>query len=245
MFTAFVLLIIFVAFFTQAIIGFGGGLIAIPLLSLFLLPTDAVTIVLIFQICMVILAIKDRYKIDFSVIKKISIGTIVGCILGVFLIDFLAPDTVRLALGVFVLLYVLKDVSLKVTALFNKIATLPAIILGGGAGAIQGAFGMGGPLYVVYFNQLILDKTILRSTLIATFFVANTVRLIVSFSSNMISLDLLFDLVFYLPVFAVSLWLGNIMHTRLSQAFFRRLMQFMLIVSSLSLLVKAALGFLS
>lgn len=45
-------IIIALAFFGESIFGFGGGLIAIPLLSLLIGVKDAVTLVLIFQLLM-------------------------------------------------------------------------------------------------------------------------------------------------------------------------------------------------
>jgi len=41
------------AFFGEAIFGFGGGLISVPLISLLIGVKDAATLVLVFQFCMV------------------------------------------------------------------------------------------------------------------------------------------------------------------------------------------------
>ena len=77
-----VALIIAVAFLGEAIFGFGGGLISVPLLSLILNVKEAVTLVLIFQLRMGLLIFKSYKHITWKVAKPMTLGVIVGTILG-------------------------------------------------------------------------------------------------------------------------------------------------------------------
>ncbi|MCB0336701.1 MAG: hypothetical protein KDD62_10365, partial [Bdellovibrionales bacterium] len=62
-------LIIFAAFLGQAIFGFGGGLLAIPLLSIMVPVREAVTIVLCFQLLAGVLVFEAAEQLSWSSIK--------------------------------------------------------------------------------------------------------------------------------------------------------------------------------
>ena len=63
-------IIIAVAFFAQSLLGFGGGLLCIPLISLYMPIQDAVSLVMVFQFSMGLLIFKTYKDISWQPIFK-------------------------------------------------------------------------------------------------------------------------------------------------------------------------------
>ncbi len=71
------ILIISIAFLGESIFGFAGALISVPLLSLFLGVHDAVTLVLIFQLCTGLLIFKAYKHVNWKVEKLYAAQSLV------------------------------------------------------------------------------------------------------------------------------------------------------------------------
>ena len=74
--------IICFSFFTQAAFGFGGGLIAISLLSLFLDAKDAVVMVMFFQFLIGLLIFKLWKEVDKPTLIRLAPGLAIGTLAG-------------------------------------------------------------------------------------------------------------------------------------------------------------------
>ena len=233
------LIIISFAFFGESLFGFGGGLIAIPLLSLILGVKDAVTLVLVFQFLMGILIFKNYKFIDWKVAKPMTYMLVVGVIAGTLLLSGLDIAFLQIFLAIVIILFLIKSEFFGAITLGKGRNALYASIAGLGGGFLQGLIGAGGPVLTMYTSASIEKKIFIRGTLIYLFFIPNIVRMAISapqqlFTSQIIQLSLL-----ALPFFALAIYFGQITHHRINEKYYRLSINIVLGFSALALLIKA------
>ncbi len=224
-----------VAYFVRGIAGFGSGLIAIPLLALFL-PLSVVVplVVLLDYVASASHGLKDRVEIQWRQILPLLPFSALGVLAGLYL--FKTVDSVMLAsaLGVFILLYAVYTlVGRNSGGVASGVWAVPAGSLGGLVGTL---FGTGGPFYVAYLKQRGLQKSQFRATFATVFLVDGAARLGGYLASGFFSTDWLVLTAMALPIMAIGLYLGGHIHTNISQRTFQIAVSVLLMVSGLSLL---------
>lgn len=231
--------IIVLAFFGESIFGFGGGLIAIPLLSLILGVRDAVTFVLIFQLFMGLLIWKSYKHIDWKSAKPMTVSIIIGTIIGTFLLSYASIAFLQLFLAISILIFLIKMIWFNGFTLGNTSTKTFATVAGLGSGLLQGLIGTGGPILTMYLTVVIKQKLTFRATLIYLFFVTSVVRLGISISQNLITNTLLHTALITLPFFLIAIFVGQRIHKKISDKYYRLSIYIILGVSAIILLSKA------
>lgn len=232
-----ILLTIAGAFFLDVSVGFGGGLLAIPLISLFIEPLQAIYLILIFQFLKGALVFSNYRDVDWGLLLKILPGMVLGTLAGLFFATQLSLDLVRLSLSSLLLIYVVQK------RFFNGFfgtynPKIGAAIPGAIGGFIMGGFGIGGPIYVMYYKEKTKDQITFRATLIATFALTNFIRIISAVVEGVYDNQMLQLALYGLPVFIFSLFLGQKYHKDIPKILFENIVDALLVLSSLSLLVK-------
>ena len=93
---------------------------------------------------------------------------------------------------------------------------------------------------MIYLNHRIQDKSLLRATFSALFFLEGMIRIVTfSFAGLLLDSAIWWSALTALPVVFSALWLGGHVHTGLSHAQITRLIGILLLLASLSLTVKA------
>jgi len=232
--------ILLLAYFVRGISGFGSGLIAVPLLALrFPLP-EVVPFMLIadFSASALVGGVTFRH-VAWPEIRRLLPVSLIGVVLGTSLLVSLPPTVLLTILGVFVLAFALRSLLLH-PGKFQPASTwwaYPAALTGG---AVGGLFGTGGPPYVIYLSHRIENKTMLRATLSGLFFLEGLIRI-----GTFLVVGLLHGSVVWInsllaaPIIIAALYVGSHVHARLSNTQMTHLIGFLLLVSGLSLLVKA------
>jgi len=231
--------ILLAAYFIRGITGFGSGLISVPLLALFLPLQFVVPLILLldFTASIVIGGLHFKRVLWNEIGILIPFG-VVGVIVGTTLLVKLPPGPMLLALAAFVFIFALRSVlNIRGDKPISRGWAAPAALTGGTVGAL---FGTGGPPYVIYLTHRIHDKSDLRATFSALFFTEGLTR-IVSFLivGLLLSSQVWIAYVAALPIVLGALYLGGRVHVGLSQEQMTRLVGVLLLVSSVSLLVKA------
>lgn len=227
------------AYVIRGITGFGSGLIAVPLLALFMPLQFVVPWVLLLDFTASILI----GGFNFGRVKWREIGILIplgtlGVVLGTGLLVNLPQAPMLFALAVFVLVFALRSVfNVHGDKPASRLWAIPASLTGGTVGAL---FGTGGPPYVIYLTHRIRDKGALRATLSALFFTEGLAR-IVSFAAAGLLLSTRVWLAYLaaLPLVLGALYVGGRAHVGLAPAQMTRLIGMLLLVSSLSLFFKA------
>jgi uncharacterized membrane protein YfcA len=232
--------ILLAAYVIRGITGFGSGLIAVPLLALFLPLTFVVPLMLLLDFtASLVIGGFNFGRVKWEEVGALVPFSILGVAIGTSLLVELPAQPMLIALGAFVLIFALRSVlGLHGDKPVSRRWAPPAAFTGGTVGAL---FGTGGPPYVIYLTHRIRDKSDLRATLSALFFVEGLMR-IVSFllAGLLMTRDVWLAYAAALPLTLGGLYLGGRVHVGLGQAQMTRLIGVLLLVSGVSLLIKAA-----
>ena len=229
--------IIMLAYIVRGITGFGSGLIAIPLLALMLPLTIVVPMVgLLDYIASLTHGFSQRKEIQWGEIKPLLPFTIIGVITALYLFKQTDVELLTTVLGVFVLLYALYSLSgHQPQGHTRKIWAAPAAIFGGLVGTL---FGTGGPFYVIYLQLRGLAKTPFRAT-IATIFLLDGASRIVGYTiTGFYTQDTLILMLAGLPLMLLAMYIGEHIHTNISQNTFKKAIGVVLIGSGVALLLR-------
>jgi hypothetical protein len=231
--------ILLAAYFIRGITGFGSGLVAVPLLALFLPLQFVVPLVLLLDFTASLLIGGLHFKrVQWGEIGVLIPFGIIGVVLGTSLLVNLPPEPMLVALAAFVFAFAVRSVlNLHGDQPVSRGWAVPASLAGGTVG---GLFGTGGPPYVIYLSHRIRDKSELRATLSALFFTEGLTR-IASFlvAGLLVTPRVWVAYIVALPLVLGALYLGGHVHVSLSREQMTRLVGVLLLVSSASLLLKA------
>ena len=231
--------ILFAAYFIRGITGFGSGLIAVPLLALFLPLTFVVPLILLldFTASIVIGGFNRQHVRWREMLILIPVG-VIGVGVGTHLLVNMPQTPMLIGLAIFVFLFAIKSLlDIHGEKPISQAWAVPAALTGGTVGAL---FGTGGPPYVIYLAHRIHDKSDLRATLSALFFTEGLTRIITFLVVGLLlSREIWIAYFAGLPIMLGVLYVGSRIHHGLSAAHMARLLGGLLLVASLSLLFKA------
>jgi uncharacterized protein len=232
-------IIIACAFFGESIFGFGGGLISIPLLSLLIGVKDAVTLVLIFQLLMGLLIWKSYEHIDRRSAKPMTVTILIGTVAGTLLLSSASVVFLQLFLASAILIFLGKSIWLQGFTLGHRADTVTATAAGLLGGLFQGLIGTGGPVLTMYLSVVVKQKLALRATLIYLFFVTSIVRLAISIPKQLFTDEIVKLALFSIPLFLMAILLGQSIHHRLNDVYYRNGINIILVGSAVLLISKA------
>lgn len=231
--------ILFFAYFVRGISGFGSGLIAVPLLALFLPLQFVVPFMLLMDFtASAALGHSNRKLVRWDEIRPLIPGSLIGVVLGATLLLNLAREPLLTSLGLFVIAFAVRSLlNLHGEAPISKRWAWPASLVGGTVSAL---FGTGGPPYVIYLSHRIRDKGAFRATTSLLFLMEGGLRgLIFALTGLLLQTALIAAYIAALPIMAAGLWLGSQVHVGLSNAQMTRIIGVLLLASGGSLLWKA------
>lgn len=231
--------ILLLAYFVRGITGVGSGLIAVPLLALFLPLKFAVPLVLLLDFtASVVIGGFNFKRVQWAEVAVLIPFGAVGVALGTTLLANLSPKPMLITLAIFVFIFSLRNLlNLHGNKLASRGWAIPASFTGGTVGAL---FGTGGPPYIIYLTHRIREKSELRASFSALFMFDGLMR-IISFliAGLLMTAHVWLAYLAALPVMLVALYLGGRVHVGLAPAQITRLVGGLLLVSSVSLLFKA------
>lgn len=230
-------LILTLAYTFRGVTGFGSGLIAIPLLVLFL-PIAVVVpmMVLLDFIASVSHSIKHREVARWEIIYPLLPFTVIGVLVALFIFKTVNTSLLVTTLGIFILLFALYNLFYpKPTHQGSRLWAIPAGTLGGLIGTL---FGTGGPLYVIYLQLRQLDKSTFRATVASIFMLDGGIRVVGFIASGFFIHETLLLAALGLPIMGLAMYLGGHIHTNISQNTFHRAIGILLLGSGAALLLK-------
>lgn len=234
------ILIIAFAFFTQSLLGFGGGLICIPLLSLFMPVQDVVSMVMIYQFSMGLLIFKVHQHIKWPYLLKLLPATIIGAAIGVFLLHYISGDIMRGILAGYIILHLLR----KHTA-FDPLGWLirwgDAHLAGFLSGMLNAMMGGGAPAFLLYLKEKLTDPKEFRAGIIAMLLLSNIPRAIGTVGTGLLTYDLLIQALYAYPAFLIAMYLGQKLHDKIPQKKFFLAVECLLALSACMLIGKIIL----
>lgn len=230
-------LIVGVSFLGQAIFGFGGGLLAIPLLSLLIGVKEAVPLALIFQSLIGLLVIKVFRQVAWNQARNLMGGMIIGIGAGVALLTHVDSELLSRILAIYIIYFLLtrdKNFGFRLFKAQNDRELFAGFV----AGAFQGLVGTGGPNLVMHLKETLPSKEEFRATLLFVLSASNMVRILISLPTGLFS-DNVLDLTLYsLPLFGVALVAGQRLQGLITAEVYSRGLDLILGLSAAALLLK-------
>ena len=231
------LFILIAAYTFRGITGFGSGLISIPLLALFLPLTFIIPFISILDISASLLHITHTRKhISWKVIFRAVPFAVLGVTFGLFIIKSLNTLILVKALGVFIITFAIYSL---VSPTLKKNNSLVWPVFAGFFGSLIGTlFGTGGPFYVFYFQLQQLDKSVFRATCAAVFLIDGLIRATGFTISGFYTSTVLLNILYALPIMFLAMYIGNHLHTNITQRTFQKAIGVFLIFSGFALILK-------
>jgi len=230
------------AFAVRSAAGFGAVLIAMPMLAFVLPISTAVSVTTaLTAITSVHEVSRDWRRVAWRHFMIMALYSAIGIGLGFYFINMLEEHALRRSLGVFLILY-----SIYALATANASRTVSARWRGalaagtGIAGGLLGTlFGAGvGPIYVLYFSTLRLEKEIFRVTMSTVVLLGGAARIAGYASLGFYERSTIALIAVGLPIVVVGSWLGDRVILRLDPRMFSRLIGGLILLSGLGLLLK-------
>ena len=226
--------IIMLAHMLEAITGFGSTALSIPFLSVLLGVEIAKPLLMIYTMFLSIYILIRAYRdIDWKNLAVILGMAVLGLPVGLLLYNQLPREVLMIALGVFMVIISIRGLLFAFGAVREKgepknWLLLLALFCGG---IIQGAFGSGGPLLILYTTQKIKDKSRFRATMCLVWLVLNSVLLIQMQVANQLSPEMWRFTLYGAPALLAGTILGNYAHKKVSDSVFTKLIYSVLLVS--------------
>lgn len=233
-------IIVLSAYVLFGISGFGSALVSIPLLAHFLPLTTVLPLMVMLDFSAAFTtAWRSRRAVDVSEARRVLPAMLAGILVGVLLLRSLPGPAVLAALGVFVAGYGLAGLLRRGRAFrLPALAAHPTGLLGGLLGAM---FGVGGPVYAVYFTGRIADSARRRATLSAVFTVSTGLRIAAFVAAGLLAeTHLLVSAAALLPLMLAGTAIGRRIHGRMTPTQVGVLVHALLLVSGASLMARAA-----
>ena len=234
-------LVIVAAYVVFGLSGFGSTVFAVPILAQFLPVSYLVPLmVLLDMTSAVFLGASGRKQVAKDELKVLIPWMFVGFAVGVTVLVGMPDRYLRGALGVVaaaVGINAIVNPTLHKT--ISRLWSIPAGITGG---AFATVFGAGGPIYATYLSGRLRDKGEIRSTISTLISISAFSRAIIyAVSGLLLHATLLLGALVLAPFAWIGLRIGNRIHIGMTQEQLRRAIGAVLVVSGVSLVLRAAL----
>ncbi|WP_121257503.1 sulfite exporter TauE/SafE family protein [Nocardioides ferulae] len=230
---------VLVAYTVEAVTGFGSIVIAVSLGALVLPVADLLPVLVPLNVLMTsFLVTRHRRHVDRpTLVRRILPLMLAGMLVGYLAAPHLPAGSLRMVLGALVLWFALRELGRWLRRVeprrHGPWLTRSLIV---GAGVSHGLVASGGPLLVAGLAGTTLGKAALRATLLTVWLLLNT-TLTVLFALAGSLLPALPRVLALTPVLVVGLVAGEVLHRRLDEQVFRRVVHLLLAGTGVALLV--------
>lgn len=235
--TIIIILVVAFAFFAQSLMGFGGGLIAIPILSIFMPVQDVVAMVMIYQLSMGLLAYNIRTEIKWKPVLTMVPSMLIGVALGVALLNILHGDIMRIILASYIVLHLLRKRT-NFDPLGYLIQWGDAYLAGFLGGTLNAMIGGGGPAFILYLKDKVLDPPAFRASITIILFLSNIPRVFGFMGTGLLTHELFLTGLMAYPGFLIALIMGQKLHNKIPTDKFFIAVEVLLACSAALLILK-------
>ena len=233
----FLFLIFLAAGFTQGVTGFGFGLLAIPLLSLFIDIKTAVPLCSLLGILVTaFLSLRLRKHIDRRKILPLLFGCIPGVAVGTLVLKKAPTELLSVLMGVMLIAYALYRLTSKQQP--RSIDSRWAYAAGFFTGAISSAFSAGGPPTIIYATLRGWNKNEIKATL-SGFFLTGGLTVITAHALTGLTTSLVLH--YFLlsgPVVIGGVFIGSLLYDRIDTSAYLKMLQVLLLAMGILMIWK-------
>jgi uncharacterized membrane protein YfcA len=228
--------VVLITHLLEGITGFGCTALALPFCTLLVgIKTAVPALVILAWILALYVIIIDHKHIVWRQFGKILLLVILGLPIGIILFSYMPETILKIVLGVFMILVATRGIYFN----FKKIPSsgqIPGFLLNillFLGGIIHGAFGSGGPFVVIYATKNLPQKSNFRATLCTLWFTLNSIIIIKDWSAGALTSSVINLLFISLPFLIAGMILGNVVHGKLNEKIFTKMIYVVLLVSGL------------
>ncbi|MDJ0636063.1 MAG: sulfite exporter TauE/SafE family protein [Xenococcaceae cyanobacterium MO_188.B29] len=228
--------IILLAALAQSITGFGFSIVAMSFLpGVVGLHTSVPLVTLVCIVGNIVIWYYHRRDCSFKEVGRLTIASLITTPIGIVLLDRI-PEAIALkGLGILIVSYVLYD--WFDFALPSLKSSLWAYISGGTSGILNGAYTINGPPLIVYGNCRRWTPEEFKGNLTALFFFSSSLAAIAHGWHGNITVSVGRFAIYSLPGYALGLWLGIMLATKIKSLMFKRITLVLLLIAGLRLLI--------
>ncbi len=228
-------LIFCAGFFVESIIGFGGTLVAFAILGFFIDIKELILIAIYVATCASIFVVASDHK-QFS--KNIFLKSFPFCLMGTIIgaVFFIHNNSqiIIFAFGLFLLFLAAKTMFFDNIKLPKHFSNLVLTI----GGISQGVFGIGGPFFAIALKNNFRHKSEMRATLAMFFITFNLIRMCQFSLQKTLTFDIFFKLWWIAAPLAISIHLGHLVHKKISEGTFKKIVAILATFSGIEFLFK-------
>lgn len=233
------IIVVFFAFFLRGLLGFGGAMIATPILSNFYDLKFFVPVERLFQLALGFILLKSVYELaDKKKIVLLFLGFLPGTYSGVWLLANYPNEKLRFVLAILIVLFSGYMYWTAQRPVVLKLANYWGPISGFFAGVFGGLFGIGGPMVLLFLAPQIETKERLRATMISLFTLTSAYSAVLYYFNGLYSAESLKLLAVLTPPFLIGSLLGFRCISFFSEKSFRILVAVVLFFAGSSLFFK-------
>lgn len=222
--------------------GFGGGIVAVPLLALIApLPVVVPFTSAVNTVASVLYGGAHWRKVEWRELARIAPYAVVGAAIGIALLAYVDSQPLKRVFGVFILLYAsyMLYSSGEMPSIPRRWLTPLAAVLSVLGGAIGSLFGgAAGPIFVMYLNALKIEKDRFRATLTMLMIALGFTRITGYALMGLYTPPVLLMFVVGLPLMLLGGYLGNRVVQRLNQRRFNQAVGCVIFASGILLIFK-------
>lgn len=226
--------VVLVAACIEGIVGFGGNILALPFLTLFVDIKLAVPILMLVPIINAMLRMCSEYKnIHWPTFWKVVVMGLIGGVVGILIGSYMSETVLKLLLSIFMVFVAVKglyeEISGKSIGKSNLQKALPLYIkFGHGillflSGFYNGAFACGGPFVAIYTTSVLKEKKYFRATMYSTVLATMSIMVIQKIMSGVYTGEVLFTAVLLLPALLIGYVISSIVQKKIDGKLFLKL----------------------
>ena len=230
----FFILLIVISFsgFIRGFLGFGSGLITIPILSLLYSPIFAIVFNIIIEIpTSIYLTITGAKTCRFKEISPMFISTIITIPIGIFFLLAINEQVIKIIMSVLVIFFVI--IIASGWRLKSTITTYVLIFTGAISGLMQGIAGMGGPPIVTILLSKGDNNDVTRGNTLIMFSAIVFSAVLSIYYFNLFSKTLILTGIITSPLYLIASFLGSQFYNLSGSKYYR----------NISLLLLGLIGF--
>jgi hypothetical protein len=236
----YIAMILFAALMLRAAIGFGDGLLAVPLLTLFIDLQEAVPLVLLLGSSISIVALwQERQCLQLGSLGRTSVAALLGIPLGVMLLSFGNEDVIKGFLGL--LLITMAIWKLLPMSSFQLQGPYWSYLFGGLAGILGSAYALRGVVFSIYGGLRGWNPGQFKSTISGFYILSGILIPITYFSAGLITPKLIGLYLLLLPLAILSTFIGGHLTKRLNADLFQRVIWIFMFLFGVLMIVKSML----
>jgi uncharacterized protein len=234
-------IVVFAASLTMSVAGFGFGLIAAPLLFLFLEPR----IVVLFSstlgaILGLLVFLQARQYAKPKIIVILGLSSLVGLPFGIFMLSEVSVPVLKIVIGTLVIIFGL--LLFRGYAFKMKNEHLGSAISGYIGGVLMTGTGLGGPPVVLFLINQEHDKQMFRANLAAYLFICGIASFAALGFSETVSNEFLLLTLTFIPFVIAAYFVGLKILPHIKPLLFRKIALTIILISGVSAILTAVIS---